>query len=65
MRYLYPRMTAIHDLSPNVGFPSEKTGRLILPSPMPSSYTHMEPHGVYMIGELSRVLEFLLIRLKK
>ncbi|CAE6413751.1 unnamed protein product [Rhizoctonia solani] len=49
MRYLYPRMTAIHDLSPNVGFPSEKTGRLILPSPMPSSYTHMEPHGVYMI----------------
>ncbi|CAE6490795.1 unnamed protein product [Rhizoctonia solani] len=49
MRYLYPRMTAIHDLSPNVGFPSEQTGRLVLPSPMPSSYTHMEPHGVYMI----------------
>ncbi|CAE6469630.1 unnamed protein product [Rhizoctonia solani] len=49
MRYLYPRMTAIHDLSSNVGFPSETTGRLTLPSPMPSSYTHMEPHGVYMI----------------
>ncbi|QRV76516.1 transporter protein Sec23 [Ceratobasidium sp. AG-Ba] len=49
MRYLYPRMTAIHDLSPDVGFPSPKTGRLILPSPMPSSYTHMEPDGVYLI----------------
>ncbi|KAG8701649.1 COPII coat Sec23p-Sfb3p heterodimer component [Ceratobasidium sp. 394] len=49
MRYLYPRMTAIHDLSPEAGFPSSKTGRLVLPSPMPSSYTHMEPDGVYMI----------------
>jgi hypothetical protein len=50
MRYLYPRMTAIHDLSPDVGFPSPATGRLVLPSPMPSSYTHMEPDGVYLIG---------------
>ncbi|KAB5592352.1 Protein transport protein sec24 [Ceratobasidium theobromae] len=49
MRHLYPRMTAIHDLSPTVGFPSPQTGRLVLPSPMPSSYTRMEPHGVYMI----------------
>ncbi|KAF8609657.1 sec24-like protein [Ceratobasidium sp. AG-I] len=49
MRYIYPRMTAIHDLSPTVGFPSSATGRLLLPSPMPSSYLHMEPHGVYLI----------------
>jgi hypothetical protein len=56
MRYLYPRMVAIHDLSVDVGFPSSKTGRLILPSPMPSSYTHMEPDGVYLIGELTPIL---------
>lgn len=49
MRYLYPRMTAIHDLSPTVGFPSSTTNRLLLPAPMPSSYTRMEPDGVYMI----------------
>jgi len=51
IRYLYPNMIAIHDLSDDVGLPDEATGKILTPWLMPNSYLNMEPHGAYLIGK--------------
>ncbi|KAI1174514.1 hypothetical protein F4777DRAFT_383506 [Nemania sp. FL0916] len=47
--YLYPRMIPIHNLNPDDGFPDEKTGHLKLPPSIRTSFSRVEPGGVYLI----------------
>lgn len=47
---LYPRMMPIHTFDDSVGFPNEY-GRMKLPTMMRTSYSRMEPHGAYLIGQ--------------
>ena len=51
MTYLYPRITAIHDLSPEAALPDPSTGRLVLPAYMAATYVRMEANGAYLLGE--------------
>jgi len=48
--YLYPRMIPIHNLQPEDGFPDEKTGgHLRLPPTTRTSFSRVEPGGVYLV----------------
>ncbi|KAI0458263.1 hypothetical protein F5B21DRAFT_21363 [Xylaria acuta] len=47
--YLYPRMIPIHNLNPDDGFPDEKTGHLKLPPTIRTSFSRVEPGGVYLV----------------
>ncbi|KAI0554867.1 hypothetical protein F4679DRAFT_525259 [Xylaria curta] len=47
--YLYPRMIPIHNLDPDDGFPDEKTGHLKLPPAIRTSFSRVEPGGVYLV----------------
>nr|GAT59275.1 SEC23 SEC24 family protein [Mycena chlorophos] len=54
MHTLYPPLLALHDLSPEAGFPDPTTNRLVMPETMRDSHTYMEAHGVYLMdnGEM-------------
>jgi hypothetical protein len=52
MDLLYPKMMPIHTLTPDAMQPDEQ-GRIRLPRLMRCSYARMEPHGAYLIRELS------------
>jgi protein transport protein SEC24 len=47
--YLYPRMIPIHNLNPDDGFADEKTGHLKLPPSVRTSFSRVEPGGVYLV----------------
>ncbi|KAI0912711.1 hypothetical protein F4823DRAFT_622677 [Ustulina deusta] len=47
--YLYPRMIPIHNFNPDDGFPDEKTGHLKLPPSIRTSFSRVEPGGVYLV----------------
>lgn len=47
--YLYPRMIPIHNLQPEDGFPDEKTGHLRMPPAVRTSFSRVEPGGVYLV----------------
>ncbi|KAI1112518.1 hypothetical protein F5Y14DRAFT_265111 [Nemania sp. NC0429] len=47
--YLYPRMIPIHNLNPDDGFLDEKTGHLKLPPAIRTSFSRVEPGGVYLV----------------
>lgn len=48
--YLYPRMIPIHNLQPEDGFPDEKLGgHLRLPPAIRTSFSRVEPGGVYLV----------------
>ncbi|KAI0202146.1 hypothetical protein F4808DRAFT_449854 [Astrocystis sublimbata] len=47
--YLYPRMIPIHNLDEADGFPEEATGQLKLPPAMRTSFSRVEPGGVYLV----------------
>ncbi|KAJ9158015.1 Transporter sec24 [Coniochaeta hoffmannii] len=47
--YLYPRMIAIHNLEPEDGFPDPQTGQLRMPPTMRTSFSRVEPGGVYLV----------------
>ncbi|KAI0401447.1 hypothetical protein F4802DRAFT_609393 [Xylaria palmicola] len=47
--YLYPRMIPLHNLNPEDGFPDEKTGHLKLPPSIRTSFSRVEPGGVYLV----------------
>lgn len=49
---LYPSMFSIHDLPDTLAMPDGHTGWIPMPLGMRPSYTSMESHGVYLIGEL-------------
>ena len=51
MNLLYPRMLAVHDLAPDVGFLGTN-GRLRLPAFMRASYAYMVAEGAYILCEL-------------
>lgn len=46
--YLYPRMIPIHNLQPEDGFPDE-TGHLRMPPTIRTSFSRVEPGGVYLV----------------
>ncbi|KAJ8105548.1 hypothetical protein ONZ43_g7385 [Nemania bipapillata] len=47
--YLYPRMIPIHNLNPDDGFLDEKTGHLKIPPTIRTSFSRVEPGGVYLV----------------
>ncbi|KAI0835984.1 beta-sandwich domain of Sec23/24 [Hypoxylon sp. FL0890] len=47
--YLYPRMIPIHNLNPEDGFPDEQTGYLKMPPAIRTSFSRVEPGGVYLV----------------
>ncbi|KAI1385584.1 beta-sandwich domain of Sec23/24 [Hypoxylon trugodes] len=47
--YLYPRMIPIHNLNPDDGFPDEQTGYLKVPPAIRTSFSRVEPGGVYLV----------------
>ncbi|KAK0713064.1 hypothetical protein B0T26DRAFT_741913 [Lasiosphaeria miniovina] len=47
--YLYPRMIPVHNLEPDDGFPDEKTGHLKMPPSIRTSFSRVEPGGVYLV----------------
>ncbi|KAM0661167.1 hypothetical protein ACHAPH_003098 [Verticillium nonalfalfae] len=46
--YLYPRMIPLHNLQPEEGFPDE-SGHLKLPPTIRTSFSCVEPGGVYLV----------------
>ncbi|OXM76086.1 protein transporter SEC24 [Cryptococcus neoformans Bt63] len=52
---LYPRLLAIHDLTPTAGFADSNTGRLVLPRFMRNSHSWMVAEGAYLMinGEIA------------
>lgn len=47
--YLYPRMIALHNLQSEEGFADPETGHLKLPPSVRTSFSRIEPGGVYLI----------------
>ncbi|KAK0749874.1 hypothetical protein B0T18DRAFT_407745 [Schizothecium vesticola] len=47
--YLYPRMIPLHNLQPEDGFPDDKTGHLRMPPAVRTSFSRVEPGGVYLV----------------
>jgi protein transport protein SEC24 len=47
--YLYPRMLPIHNLQPDEGFADAETGHLKLPPCIRTSFSLVEPGGVYLV----------------
>ncbi|CAM1509121.1 Fc.00g028600.m01.CDS01 [Cosmosporella sp. VM-42] len=47
--YLYPRMIAIHNLQPEEGFADAETGHLKMPPSARTSFSRVEPGGVYLV----------------
>ncbi|KAF5024014.1 hypothetical protein F66182_3916 [Fusarium sp. NRRL 66182] len=47
--YLYPRMIPIHNLAPEEGFADPETGHLKVPPAVRTSFSRVEPGGVYLV----------------
>lgn len=47
--YLYPRMIPIHNLAPEEGFADAETGHLKMPPAIRTSFSRVEPGGVYLV----------------
>ena len=47
--YLYPRIYALHNLSPEDCFPSQETGQLVLPPTLRASFSRVDEGGVYIV----------------
>ncbi|KAK1757271.1 hypothetical protein QBC47DRAFT_378807 [Echria macrotheca] len=54
--YLYPRMIPIHNLQPEDGFPDEATGHLRVPPSIRTSFSRVEPGGVYIVDNGQQTL---------
>lgn len=52
LNLLYPRVLAIHDLAPDIGFVGSN-GRLKLPQMMRASYAYMVAEGAYLLCKSS------------
>ncbi|WZH42480.1 COPII-coated vesicle component SEC24 [Fusarium acuminatum] len=47
--YLYPRMIPVHNLTPEEGFADPETGHLKMPPAIRTSFSRVEPGGVYLV----------------
>lgn len=47
--YLYPRMIPLHNLQPEEGFADAETGHLKMPPSIRTSFSRIEPGGVYLV----------------
>ncbi|KAJ9145480.1 Transporter sec24 [Pleurostoma richardsiae] len=47
--YLYPRMIPVHNLQPEEGFADPQTGYLKMPPSIRTSFSRVEPGGVYLV----------------
>ncbi|KAI1636049.1 hypothetical protein F4809DRAFT_611146 [Biscogniauxia mediterranea] len=57
--YLYPKMIPIHNLNPEDGFMDEQTGQLKMPPAMRTSFSRVEPGGVYLVDNGQQCLLWL------
>jgi protein transport protein SEC24 len=51
MRYIYPRLYSLHDMSDNAGVPDQETGAITLPPAMNLSSERFAPYGLYLIDD--------------
>ncbi|KAK4653652.1 COPII coat Sec23p-Sfb3p heterodimer component [Podospora pseudocomata] len=54
--YLYPRMIPIHNLAPEDGFPDPATGHLKMPPSTRTTFSRVEPGGVYIVDNGQQLL---------
>ncbi|ERF69186.1 hypothetical protein EPUS_01143 [Endocarpon pusillum Z07020] len=57
--YLYPRIFAIHNLSPSDCFPSSDTSQLVLPPTLRASFSRVEEGGAYLVDNGQGVILWL------
>ncbi|KAI1505130.1 hypothetical protein F5X99DRAFT_369647 [Biscogniauxia marginata] len=57
--YLYPRMIPIHNLNLDDGFMDEQTGQLKVPPAVRTSFSRVEPGGVYLVDNGQQCLLWL------
>ncbi|KAI0015774.1 hypothetical protein F4780DRAFT_762471 [Xylariomycetidae sp. FL0641] len=57
--YLYPKMIPVHNLNPEDGFTDEQTGQLKMPPAMRTSFSRVEPGGVYLVDNGQQCLLWL------
>lgn len=57
--YLYPRMIPLHNLQPEEGFPDPATGHLRMPPSIRTSFSRVEPGGVYLVDNGQQCLLWL------
>ncbi|KAJ4215330.1 COPII coat Sec23p-Sfb3p heterodimer component [Fusarium solani] len=57
--YLYPRMIPIHNLQPEEGFADPETGHLKVPPSIRTSFSRVEPGGVYLVDNGQQCLLWL------
>lgn len=48
---LYPRIIALHSLTPESGFPDPNTGHLIVPPTIRASFSRIEEGGAYIVDD--------------
>lgn len=54
--YLYPRMIPVHNLQPEDGFADPETGHLKMPPCVRTTFSRVEPGGVYIVDNGQQVL---------
>ncbi|KAJ4292972.1 COPII coat Sec23p-Sfb3p heterodimer component [Collariella sp. IMI 366227] len=54
--YLYPRMIPLHNLQPGDGFPDPASGHLRMPPTIRTSFSRVEPGGVYLVDNGQQAL---------
>lgn len=54
--YLYPRMIPVHNLQPEDGFADAETGQLKMPPAIRTTFSRVEPGGVYIVDNGQQVI---------
>lgn len=57
--YAYPRMISLHNLEPEEGFADAETGHLKMPPTIRTSFSRVEPGGVYLVDNGQQCLLWL------
>lgn len=51
LRYIYPRLYSLHDMSDNAGAPDPETGHIVLPPALNLTSERFAPYGLYLIDD--------------
>ncbi|CDR41474.1 CYFA0S07e02586g1_1 [Cyberlindnera fabianii] len=55
IKYIYPTVYSLHDMSDEVGFPDEETGEIVMPTPINASAERFERYGLYLIDNTTEL----------